>query len=94
MLALFKSRNVSLRGLEPCSEGADWIVGVDVRAVRSPAPDEKVRHGRGWLAAGSMSSVQVAVASARGPARYRTQPRSAAAAGNRRADTSTGAFAS
>ncbi len=28
--------------------GADGIVGVDVRTVGSRAPDEKVRHGRGW----------------------------------------------
>ena len=31
--------------------GADRIVGVDVRAVGSRAADEKVRHGRGRLAA-------------------------------------------
>jgi len=31
--------------------GADRIVGVDVRTVGSRAPDEKIRHGRGWLGA-------------------------------------------
>jgi len=30
--------------------GADGIAGVYVRGVDSRAPDEKGRHGRGWLA--------------------------------------------